>query len=516
MLIGDLYLGKVDGKFEFLEPNNAHEEGIHTAYLIPENVNPKRFGNHDQYFVSGFRGTGKTSLLRWFAENRRKDGSLTEFVLFKSTITEEQRSNLSSEVGYTYVSLEAEKMEFSQDFKTAWTWFAIHKIGEALGRHPKASTQASFLKLSKILGLHTSAFKKVMGILPKLDKMNVSITADIDFFKAEFGGEFEANKESGVVTLDSLNRKCLAYLEKISLDADVYIFFDELEVFYDEPSKFVRDQRMVRDLLFVVSTLNERFRSTCPFIHILAAVRSEVLDGLGALGQEIERPVHDKGVELSWHDSRRSIDHPLFKMIAQKIQLSDQECINLGTQEVIQKYFPGRIQVDSIEAYLLDRSFYRPRDLIWRLTIAQKQFPKASSFNEQVLRDTEQKFSGQMWDEIAYELSAHYTREEIDVITMALSGFSVEFFMTDIQARFESLSYSSINARKFLSSRGIADVMRDLYRLGAVGNFFRVGKRASDVRNRWAFRGASDLLTDKKMTINPSLLKRLSMVQRKR
>jgi len=503
----------IDGKFEYVKPRNQHDERFYDAYLIPDNVDVSDLKNSQRYFVEGFRGTGKTSLLRWISEQKRRAGYITEFVLFKSDLPEEKRENLSSQVGITWLETERDKMEFSQDFKASWTWFIYHKIGEAIERHPTASTSTPCSDFLKLLGLKSSAFKKVMGFLPKLEKLNVEISADFEFFSTKLGGEF-ISREDGkkYSTLTALNAALDKELRKFQKDINVVIFFDELEVFYDEKSKYERDQRMVRDLLFSVSNINEILAEFDSEIHILAAVRSEVLDGFGALGQEVDRVVHDRGVKLAWHFSRRDLGHPLFSMIAKKIRHSNGGMTSLSDENIIKSLFPLNVRGIALPRYLLDRSFYKPRDLIWRLTIVQKQFPNEEKITDKMLIDTEGDYSSVMWDEIRYELSANYSAQEINVIEMCMSGFRTEFTLPELEERMETLAKSSKHTREFLTKHGLLDVLNDLYRLGAVGNAFREGPRSSDVRNRWAFRGDPSLLPDKKIAVNSSLAKRLSLV----
>ncbi len=80
---------------------------------------------------------------------------------------------------------------------------------------------------------------------------------------------------------------------------------------------------MVRDLIFAISSLNELFRENDVPIHLIGGVRSEVIDNLGALGQEVDRIVHDKAVTIAWHYANRSLNHPLFDIIRNKIQASE-------------------------------------------------------------------------------------------------------------------------------------------------------------------------------------------------
>lgn len=183
----DLKLGMVDGKFEYVVPKDEQDQRFYDAFLIPENVDTDSFNNRATYFVEGFRGTGKTSLLRWISEQKRKSGYSTEFTLFKSDLPEDRRVDLSSQVGVTWLETDKNTMEFSQDFKTSWEWFIFHKLGEVLLRHPTAFAANEYADFIRLLGLKSSVFQKVMGFLPKLEKLNVEIGADLDFFEAKLG-----------------------------------------------------------------------------------------------------------------------------------------------------------------------------------------------------------------------------------------------------------------------------------------------------------------------------------------
>lgn len=273
---------------------------------------------------------------------------------------------------------------------------------------------------------------------------------------------------------------------------------------------------MVRDLLFVTSQLNEFFRYNDKGCHIISAVRSEVIEGMGSIGQEVDRLVYDKGVKINWHFERRSTHHPLFEMIAKKIRQSDASSRDLATKDVISKYFPETVRSEPIDQYLLDRSFYRPRDLVWRLTIIQEQYPSEITFSNDILINTESEYSKKMWAEIAYELSASYSHEEIQAIEMLISGSADKFLLHHLEARSEILCKQSESMRRLGARAGLIDILQDLYRLGAIGNYFREGSSGADMRNRWAFRGDPTLLPNKQMTINHCLHKRLSTVRERR
>lgn len=219
-----LRVGKVDGKHEYLTPVSDRDAHAFDAFLMPESVDPARLNNKDVFFIEGFRGTGKTSLLRWHAEKRRQEGAITEFILFKTDLNESQRLHISKEVGISWLDIDSKTMEVSQDFKSAWMWFIQHKVGELLKSNPDCINSASapdVEKIVRLLGLNDeSIFSKAIGFMPKLEGANVKIKADLAFFEAELGGDFIANpksKENANASLEAISRKVSFYFERISL-----------------------------------------------------------------------------------------------------------------------------------------------------------------------------------------------------------------------------------------------------------------------------------------------------------
>lgn len=517
LTLSKLRLGKVDGKHEYLTPQSERDQLVFDAFLIPDSVDPARMNNREHFFIEGFRGTGKTSLLRWHAEKQRQAGSETRFVLFKSDLNETQRLAISTEVGIDWADIDSGKMEISQDFKAAWTWFILHKIGEVIDANTDLATSDTE-PLLRLLGIIDSQFfSKSVGFMPRLEGSKVKFKGNLGFFSAELEGDFRSeNDQSGKATLDALAKAAGRRASQLHLARPIFIYFDELEVFYSTEDQYRRDQRMVRDLIFAVAAVNDIFRTAGVPIHVLAAVRSEVVDGMGSLGQEVDRLVHDKGYLLAWHHAKRSLDHPLIRMIGRKINAAELELGETPTEDPIARYFPTQMNGNTIDSVLLDRSFYKPRDIMWRLTLAQKIFPSETAFTQEVLSDTESEYSAKLWDEVRYELSAAYSEDEIDIIESVFSGSPRYFDLADAQSRFDLAASRSNQAVSLVSRRSVADLLSDLYRLGAIGNAFRVGPSAGDIRNRWAFRGDPTLLLDKRMEMHPALSKRLSAVSSRR
>ena len=83
MKISELDLGRVDGKADFSDAH-AKKSSFYDAFLVPNNVNLTDFDDGETYFIQGFRGTGKTSLLRYYLHKAQSNRHLRKLILFKS------------------------------------------------------------------------------------------------------------------------------------------------------------------------------------------------------------------------------------------------------------------------------------------------------------------------------------------------------------------------------------------------------------------------------------------------
>jgi hypothetical protein len=97
----------------------------------------------------------------------------------------------------------------------------------------------------------------------------------------------------------------------------------------------------------------------------------------------------------------------------------------------------------------------------------------------------------------------------VSIIEAFFLGQPAKFNLGFLQGKFDQTSIQNQAAVRLKERRGVRLILQDLYRLGAVGNVFRVGARSSDVRHRWIFRGESSLLLDKPMELHPALIRRL-------
>ena len=430
--LSQFHLGAVDGKHEYIE-TSAESLRFFDTFLMPETVSEPVLLSGEKFLVRGFRGTGKTSLLHWIAKKHREAGAQGQFVLFKTDLSESKRMEISKQAGIRWENVASEKIEMLQDFKEAWRWFLHRKIAEILiesGVH--CAQPAEFAKYKQLLGLgERSWFEKVIGEFPKVEAAKIRIKGLFDFIEAEFSGDIHVGSTKSI-SFSSVLHKLDTYLARIGFASRLYLCLDELEVFYHSNEQYKRDLRMVRDLLFAVSAFSSFIKSRNLSIKLYAAVRLEVLDAIGSDGQEVTRLVQDLGVNIAWHYANRSLQHPLFNMLRRKIWSSEARRGIAYSRDPIAQYFPAQVSGQPLEVFLLDQSFYKPRDLVLRLKVAQEQFPLNSSFDAVVLTKTDIDYSAKMWEEVTYELSAMYSAEEVRVIESLFSGRRTSFRLDEV------------------------------------------------------------------------------------
>jgi hypothetical protein len=115
--ISKIYIGAADGKFEYpADSNPSHPQS--ETFVWPKTVNEAELLSGRIFLIRGFRGTGKTSLLRWLATKLKEQGHVGRIVLFKTDLSEARRVEISKAVGIKeIIELDSRKMGISEDFK---------------------------------------------------------------------------------------------------------------------------------------------------------------------------------------------------------------------------------------------------------------------------------------------------------------------------------------------------------------------------------------------------------------
>jgi hypothetical protein len=248
---------------------------------------------------------------------------------------------------------------------------------------------------------------------------------------------------------------------------------------------------------------------------LYAAIRSEVLTSVESLGKEINKPLTDFGSEILWN--RPGLDdtsQPLLDIIERRINNAriERALEPFGSQKLWASYFPGSIHGQNPQQYILHNSWYRPRDIVRLLLAAQEQYPDDVSFSVQALEAIRKKYSTASWVEMTEELKAKYKAPDIDGIKYLFYGYKQVLSLAELTARANDIAEDHSEVKALLQKASVKQVLKDLYRIGAVGNI----EKRSDGRSkkmRFSFRGDDEILFEQDIFVHNALRGHLSITK---
>lgn len=510
MKLNDLFIGKVDAKNEILEDLNEKRDLFMGSFFLPDNIVIEDFYNRRRYFVLGYKGTGKTALLRYIEKKLKRDKYIQSlFLLFKTEISENEKKNMAHLAGTMLTEQNSSNVPDDISFEDVWMWLIHKSIVRTI-----ESSNSNFFERNKALDKYIKCINiavdneqnnlsRIGKFIPTVKRGKIKAGIDAGLISSELGLNLEwgdAQKET--IKFSSLVHQATNLFKKLTPGKDeFFIFLDELELVYSTKKQYDKDIKLIRDLIIITGKMNELCKKLQYKLAIIAAVRDEVIVAISSAGREINKIVDDYGVSLRWQQAGGNVEkHPLIQMISQKIAASDKQTT---IDNVWGKYFPQRIGNLLSQEYILRQTWYRPRDVIRLLGIIQKNFPKAERFEQDMFDAITKDYSRTSWVELTEELRSIFSSDEMEAIKTILTGFYSPFSAQDFHKRVLQLSDVYTSVSSFNKRHKPGDVLNVLYRVGVIGN---TGERV-----RFFCRGDNDFDITKPIKIHNPLWNFLSI-----
>lgn len=491
--IRDLYAGKPDAKDEI------NFEGMETfikTFVVAEHFNIDSLVNGSHCFITGFKGTGKTALLFYLEDRiRAKDEiACTSYMFFKEEYTDVRKrdlQDLSTRI-LSSISVEEGVLVDNTEFEYIWRWIFYKQIvsdNEECNRNLFIDDE-NWQKFEKIVNQikdprNSRKFmipNKIKFAMPCKDSATlteVSPEVEVDLRKVQSDNYRE------FVNLIDQAESMLSAVQKT--DIPYYILVDELEAYYGDSQIFKRDLFMIRDLIFTVKRLNTIFsRSGMVNAKVICSVRSEIINAITRfiVTKEVNKVISGFSIPLNWnYANNNSHAHPIIQIILKRIALCEGRD-TYKSLDVYRKWFPEQIHGLEPASYILNNSWYKPRDMIRLIMCAKNCMHNSSAaFTGNVFDSIAKTYSDDSLQEVREELRALYTSEEIDCIISCFTGFKTVFSISELQVRIQKIYRGTVLETKFIQ------VLNDLYRLGFIGNFLPASKTY-----HWQHRGDSSLI----------------------
>ena len=476
--IKDIYEGKPDAKDEI---DYQGIEDFVNGFVLPEIINIENLTKGTKYFITGYKGTGKTALLFYLEYLLKKEDpcSCTSFVFFKDEFTETKKQELEgfSKRIVSSITFDNEVFLKNSDFEYIWRWLFFKRIVSDNEEYSnnlfvQDSAWENFKNIVDQIKAPTDKKKSV--IPPKIKiavpfkdlamQTEVGPELEVDFRKNE---KDDYNYSAFVSLLDSAE-KCLVNLTRT--DIPYYIFVDELEAYYGNMEVFKRDLCFIRDLLFTVKRLNGILTKIDSKTRILCSARTEIINAISrfTISKELNKVTGGFEVVLNWnYNNTNSYQHPIIQILLKRIGISEKlEVDSFDYKNIYERWFPVKIHDKEPSNYILNNAWNKPRDIVRLISSAQNSIKFNEHFFDQSVFDSfKKKYSIDSLYEIKEELRALYTSEEIDLIVNCFTGFKTIMSKNKLLERIENQYKNTILHEKFIQ------VIQDLYRLGFLGNY---------------------------------------------
>ena len=511
--IKDVFIGKTDAKNELIESSDQEIQAFKSGFLMPDNVIPHDFYSGKRYYITGLKGTGKTALLRYLSICvSEQEKCHSSFILFKSDIKEDKRSELEQIADIIHRGQDS--LGGFKDFEQPWMLFLFQRIVKLCEDKSIQlfKSDGNWKDFKKTILATFNLIKKEDSLFPKVTHGKVSL--DAKYVKAEVDLDFKNNKQDSIkrIDFDSLINDCESMFQKLMPTGEkLYIFIDEMELALGTESQYQRDIDLIRDLILTIDRLNRICRSLKIPVYCITGIRQEVLAATQSTGKEINKSISDFGIALRWQQfSGDDAKHPLIKIIIKRLMYAEESLpkyLRASENRIWERYFPPTIDKKPTRKYILDQTWYRPRDIVRILAIAQQQFPNEEVFSENVFSSINKNYSVESWTEQEEELRTKYSKTDIKGIKHILMGLSNPFSYDEVVTHAEELRkmYDSVNS--VMLKYKIGDILSHLFRLGIIGN-------SETNAMRFSFRGDEELLIEKPMMIHRALCNVLSITKK--
>src|SRR5690554_6540848 len=129
LTIKDIYVGKPDAKDEI---GFDGIEGFVKSFVIPDTFNINGLLHGNKYFITGYKGTGKTALLFYLEYLLKKETpyACSALIFFKDEFTETKKQDLEgfSKRIMSSITIENDTMLANTDFEYIWRWLFFKRI----------------------------------------------------------------------------------------------------------------------------------------------------------------------------------------------------------------------------------------------------------------------------------------------------------------------------------------------------------------------------------------------------
>ena len=371
-------------QLKFGAPAAERDIGIGLDDYFFESEAYKRLAARQKMVVLGNRGTGKSAIFKVFAERKRRTGALVLELRPEDYSYELLSSLLKTEKEGSWAKYGA--------FSAAWKYLILVLVMKEISKHgARIKTGAAARVYEYLRDNHKGAQDTPISVL-------VSYLKRIEGFKV---GKFEASIKTKELTklykLEEIEA-LLPDIAELVQKRPVAVLIDELDKGWDSSEDA---KAFVAGLFQASVSLNERSENLTVYISL----RQELYDSIPSLYEDAQK-YRDIIETIGW-------DEPsLLAVVSKRIRYSVPALGNATDAECWNSVFAETLQYRKTKSfnYMIDRTLYRPREIIQFCTDAleESRKQKVLPIDYDVISAAELSYSKAREKDIAAEYRFQY------------------------------------------------------------------------------------------------------------
>ena len=266
------------------------------------------------------------------------------------------------------------------DFKAVWIRVFFTKIANMLNRAGMKNNPFVDFCLATQKGTNSILDGLLKGLKVEVKLPLGPIVASLNLDEKSFSKD--------TLTLTEFNEFAERLFVKHCKDKQFYFFIDELVVstlntYGDEYKLRVA---LIRDLISVVAKMNDLFAREDMDAHFIITLRPEIRHRVNMLDTEIGKIVDGNDVVLHWDHLMENNEHILVKLMKIKIEKGVNELSYQNVSGLFDSTIEFGKRSENTMQFLLNNSWYRPRDFVRYLKCFAKMSPHQVRINTDVIK----------------------------------------------------------------------------------------------------------------------------------
>lgn len=474
----DIYLGENDGKKEAV-----YRADFERYFIDIGRINEKL--KEDKYFlILGRKGSGKTYLGQYIKKISSQDAlHFCDVSSYKDFKFQELVQLKSSDIK-------------PNEYYEIWRWLLLLDLGKlCLSDHGIPECDAKN-KLSSFFEANYHSIeidaKKVIEITKKNQVRGGFLRSFIDVSAGE-----KAEEGSYIDYIDDLESVVFDILQKST---------SRYTTIYDELDDRFRNDEYYRHSIISLLKAADHINLKCVERGIKAKaiilLRTDIFSIFN--DPDLNKIKRVNTLKIDW-GTRVAVSAPLINMIVLKAKKSSKLMSAMRDEEVFRSLFPQNINRISPERFMLERSFFRPRDIITILNLIIDKYPNSHYFGWKSFLDIKQEYSEYLLDEVRNEMYGHYPDKQIDSILRLIKNYNKHFI------KYKEIKQYMENNKFHYTDLELEKMLIGLFNFNAIGNKWYNQYKHKEYYT-WAHRDdKADLDLDKVMVVHLGLREALSM-----